>query len=54
MTLTASACVQFAVRTKLDAVDRAVMALENLTLLAIDRVYADPFICQATGNETIL
>jgi len=54
MALTASARVQLTVWTKLDAMDRAVMALQNLTLLAIDRVHADPFICQAASNETIL
>jgi len=52
--LTASAGVQFTVRTKLDTVDRTMVTLQNLTLLTIDRVYADPFICQTTGNEAIL
>jgi len=52
--LTASARVQFTVRTKLDTVDRTMMTLQNLTLLTIDSMYADPFICQTAGDETIL
>ena len=52
--LTASACVQFAVGTKFDTVDRAMVTLQNLALLAVDRVHADPFICQTAGDETIL
>ena len=43
--LTTAARVQFTVGTKLDAVDRAVMALQDITFLPIDRVHADPFIC---------
>ena len=52
--LTASARIQFTIWAKLDAVDRAVMALQNLALLTIDRVHADPFVGETTGNETIL
>lgn len=53
-TLTASARIQFTVWAKLDAVDRAMMALQNLMLLTIDRVHADPFVCQTAGNEAVL
>lgn len=52
--LTASARVQFTVGTKLDTVDRAVMTLQDFALLTVDRVHADPLVCQTAGDETIL
>ena len=52
--LTAAARVEFTVRTKLDAMDRAVMTFQNVTFLTIDRVHADPFIRQTASNETVL
>ena len=52
--LTTSAREHLTIRTKLDTVDRAMMALEHFTFLARNVVYADPFVAGAARNEAIL
>ena len=52
--LTAAAREHLSVWAKLDAVYRAMVALQDIPLRAIETMYPDPLVGRAAGDEPIL